>query len=125
MAAEIDLVRWRESAQVETVGGRFEKRRLGEIVLGGDGLHHRVIEPVLERTDGGGIALEETLGEGVDVKQTDACWTSLSSGDGVRAGAGACQSALAAVTPARAARLSTRRGALRPPRRIAPGRSQN
>jgi hypothetical protein len=51
VAAQIDLDRRGEPAQLEVGAGGApgdQKRRLGQVVLGGDRGHHRVVWPALE-----------------------------------------------------------------------------
>ena len=67
MAAQVDLHRWREPAQVITrVAFRDEERRLGEAIFEGDFLHDGIVEPVFERHDSSRIAVKSTVGEGID-----------------------------------------------------------
>src|SRR5690348_8334538 len=72
MAAQLDLRRRRKPAEVVVdiaVLARDGEGRFAEIVLGGDRLHQPVVEPALERHDGGGVAGQRTVGEGVDLKE--------------------------------------------------------
>ncbi len=67
VAAEVDLDGRGEPAEVEAIGGGAnEEGGFGEAVFEGDALEERVVEPGVERDDGGGIAGEDAIGEGVD-----------------------------------------------------------
>src|SRR5689334_15183186 len=75
MAAQLDLARRREPAEVEVhfvAPARDGEGSLAEIVLGRDRLHGRVVEPALERHHRGRIAGERAVGEGVDLEEGDA-----------------------------------------------------
>ncbi len=63
----VDLDGGREPAQVKTIGrGANEEGGFGETVFEGDALEERVVEPGVERNDGGGIAGEDAVREGID-----------------------------------------------------------
>jgi hypothetical protein len=67
VTTEIDLDRRREPAERVGVAFRHEECRLRQIVLGRDRLQRRIRQPLLEWHDGGRIAAEEAIGEGVDL----------------------------------------------------------
>src|SRR6478735_4050248 len=75
MTAKVDLRRGREPAQV-IVGvvalARDGEGRFAEIILRGDRLHRRVVEPAVERHHRRRIAGQWTLGERVDLEKGDA-----------------------------------------------------
>src|SRR3546814_15436073 len=71
MAAQIDLDRGREPAQVIILAARHEEGGLGQVVLRRDRLHRRIGDPTVQRADGGGVAAEDAVGESVDLIQWD------------------------------------------------------
>src|SRR3546814_18864799 len=74
VAAQYDLDRRREPAQFEigiVIAGRHEEGGFAEVVLGGDCLKRRIVEPGVERHHRGRIAGEGRTREGVDLRQGD------------------------------------------------------
>ena len=67
MPAEIDLDTGREPAQRILASLAHEEGGFREIVLRRDRLHGCVGQPGLERADGGRIAAEQFVGEGIDL----------------------------------------------------------
>src|SRR5947208_2966384 len=75
MTAHLDLVGWREPAQVEieiVALARDRERSLAEVIFGGDRLHHPFVEPFLERHYRGWIAGERRFGECIDLEEGNA-----------------------------------------------------
>jgi len=66
VAAEIHLDRRREPAQPVLVPAFHDEGRLGQVVFGGDRLHRRPGQRLVEQDDGGGVAPEQLSGERVD-----------------------------------------------------------
>lgn len=69
MAAELDLDGRRKPTQQVTLALGHEKRRLGEVVFGGDRLHHLVRQPFGERAHGSRIATEQAARERVNLEE--------------------------------------------------------
>jgi len=91
MAAQRHLGRRREPTQAIVSAVRYQKSRLRQIVLGSNGLHHRVRQETVQRHHRGGISCEATSGEGV--KLEDRCahgrGSTLLQNPGQRAGSAA------------------------------------
>src|SRR4030095_4567403 len=72
VAAQVHLLVGGEPAQIEAaVLSGNEVGRFREIVLGGDVLQLRVVDPLFQRADGGGVAGEELVREDVDLIEGD------------------------------------------------------
>ena len=67
VAAKIDLRRRSEPAQIIGIALGDEIGCLRQIVFDRDGLHEVIVEPLIERTDCRRIALEDLVGEGIDL----------------------------------------------------------
>ncbi len=65
MAAEVHFGGGREPAQLVFIAAADEEGGFGEVVLGGDGLHDRIGQEILERDHRGGIAFKNPAREGV------------------------------------------------------------
>lgn len=86
VAAQVDLHRGREPAQVEIGAdmiGRHEEGGFGQVVLPGDGLQGRVVEPVVHRDDRGRIAGEGPLGKGVHLDESQSGHAGISCRSGI------------------------------------------
>src|SRR6266542_500613 len=72
MAAQIDLAGRREPAQVVIgiVAPAWDREGgFAKIILGGDGLHQRIVEPAIQRHHRSRVAGQRPLGEGVDLEE--------------------------------------------------------
>ena len=69
MAAQLDLDGRREPAQPEPIALGHQKRRLRQVHLGGDVLHPGRVGRRVEQADGGRVAAEGPIGEGVDLQE--------------------------------------------------------
>ena len=67
MATQVDLNRRSEPSQQSHVFVRHHKRRLGEVVLCGNGLEHIVRQPLVQNDHGCGITAEQSAREGIDL----------------------------------------------------------
>ena len=71
MTAKLDFRCRREPAQpVAAMPFAHDESGLREIVLVGDPLQQRVVEPAFKRNNCCGIAFEHPLGEGIDLPKT-------------------------------------------------------
>jgi hypothetical protein len=71
VAAERHFKRGREPAQrPDAIAIRNEEGGFGEIVLGGDGLHHGIGREGVHRHHGGGTAGHRRLGKRIDLEET-------------------------------------------------------
>ena len=71
MSAKIDFADGRKPAEMISVIIADEVRRLSEVILCCNRLKNAVVEPLLERTDGGRISAEEARTEGVYLVEGD------------------------------------------------------
>ena len=71
MAAEGDLDRRREPAEVEAIGLPHEKRRLGEVHLAGDALHPACVARRGQEADRRRVARERRVGERIDLRDPE------------------------------------------------------
>src|SRR5438270_3622087 len=96
VAAELDLGRRREPAQVVVrivVLARHRKRSLAEVILLGNRLHLRIIEPAFERYDGCWVAGQRPVGERIDLEEGEGRHCALSvMSDGSRVSRSVCPS---------------------------------
>jgi len=54
-AGEIDFDGRREPAQIKVRSARHDESGFGKIVLGGDGLHHRIWQPLFQQATPAGF----------------------------------------------------------------------
>ena len=71
MAAESDLDRRREPAEVEAVVVLHEERRLGEVHLAGDALHPAFVACGGQEADRRRVARERRVGERIDLRDPE------------------------------------------------------
>ena len=68
MAAQIDLDGGREPTKFKSVVESTNECRLRQVHLGGNGLHPVGVPFCFEQTDGGGVACERAIREGINDK---------------------------------------------------------
>ncbi len=71
MAAQIHFAGGREPSQMESSILLDEKRRLGQVIFGRDGLHDRIRKPCFQRADSSRVAGKDSGGKGVHLKNRD------------------------------------------------------